>query len=55
MNHLAMKAVVVDDSRPNLLLVEAMAKTIGLEVSSFINPVEALAHVRKHGADMISD
>ncbi|MGO9378961.1 MAG: HD domain-containing phosphohydrolase [Dissulfurispiraceae bacterium] len=53
MNHLAMKAVVVDDSRPNLLLVEAMAKTIGLEVSSFINPVEALAHVRKHGADMI--
>lgn len=50
---LAMQAVVIDDSRPNLLLIEAMAKTIGLEVSSFINPVAALAHVRKNGADMI--
>ena len=50
---LAMRAVVIDDSRPNLLLVEAMAKDIGLEVSSFMNPVGALAHIRKHGADMI--
>ena len=49
----AMKAVVIDDSRPNLMLVEAMAQSIGLEVISFVNLVEALTHVRKNGADMI--
>jgi putative two-component system response regulator len=49
----AMKAVVIDDSRANLMLLEAMAKNIGLEVSSFVNPVEALEYVRKNGVDMI--
>jgi putative two-component system response regulator len=48
-----MKAVVIDDSMSNLLLLEAMAKNIGLEVNSFVNPVKALAHIRENGADMI--
>jgi CheY-like chemotaxis protein len=47
------KAVVIDDSRTNLMLIEAMAETIGLEVICFINPKEALDYFKNNGARMI--
>ena len=48
-----MRAVVIDDSRPNLYLVEAMARNSGLDVYGFINPLDALAYIRENGADII--
>ena len=48
-----MKAISIDDERPNLLLVEAMAEEIGLEVRSFLDPVSAVKELSENGFDMV--
>jgi response regulator RpfG family c-di-GMP phosphodiesterase len=46
-------ALSVDDERVNLRLVEAMARKIGLQVSSYTDPREALAHLSGSVVDLI--
>jgi response regulator RpfG family c-di-GMP phosphodiesterase len=46
-------AVSVDDERLNLLLIENLAKKVGLNISSFLNPIDALEFIDNTGIDII--
>jgi len=48
-----MKIVSIDDNENNLFLVEAICMEIGLNVTSFSDPLEALMYVLKNPIDMI--
>ncbi len=48
-----MKALSIDDEKPNLLLIEAMAEEIGLEVRSFLDPVAAVNELTSGEFDMV--
>lgn len=47
------KAVSIDDTRINLMLIEIMAKEIGLEIHSFLNPLDALEYIRNNRTDLL--
>lgn len=46
-------AVSVDDNEVNLLLVESLAGELGLKVTSFLDPLQALEHVRSAPVDLV--
>ncbi len=48
-----MHVVSVDDNQSNLLIIEAYAKVLGLEVHSFIRPHEALSYMLENRCDML--
>lgn len=48
-----MHVVSVDDNQSNLLIIEAYAKVLGLEVHSFTNPHQALAYMVENRCDML--
>lgn len=48
-----MKVVSVDDSKNNLMIIEAYAQVLGLQVESFENPLLALERLNKEGCDML--
>jgi len=53
MDFTQMKIVSIDDNENNLFLVEAICMEIGLNVTSFSDPLEALMYVLKNPIDMI--
>lgn len=53
MNMQDIKIVSIDDNENNLILVEALCNKMGLEVKSFIDPLDALVYVIKHPIDML--
>jgi putative two-component system response regulator len=48
-----MKIVSIDDNENNLFLIEALCEKMGLDVKSFLNPLDALAYVIRNPIDMI--
>ncbi len=48
-----MLAVSVDDNEQNLMLVEVFANEIGLNIKSFLNPLEALEFTKKNEVDIL--
>lgn len=48
-----LKAISIDDNRVNLILIESMAKEIGLEVTSFLDPLKALEYAKTNQVDFI--
>lgn len=47
------KVVSVDDNKLNLMLIESMLGNITADITSFLNPVEALDHCRNNPTDLI--
>jgi response regulator RpfG family c-di-GMP phosphodiesterase len=47
-----MRVVSVDDERINLRLIEEMSKELKLDVTSFLNPLEALEYIENNEVDM---
>jgi len=48
-----LRAISIDDNRVNLILIESMSKEMGLEVTSFLDPLEALEYAKTHQVDFI--
>ncbi|MBF0506144.1 MAG: response regulator [Nitrospirae bacterium] len=48
-----LKAVVVDDSELSLAIIEDMARNVGLDTSLFLDPLEALEHIKNNPVDMV--
>jgi response regulator RpfG family c-di-GMP phosphodiesterase len=48
-----LRAVSVDDEKVNLLLIERMSAELGLSVTSFTNPLDAVAHVQANPVDLV--
>ncbi len=48
-----MKLISIDDTRNNLLMIEALSERIGLKVWSYVNPVEALEVLRYEAFDIV--
>lgn len=48
-----MLAVSIDDDEQNLMLIEVFAQEIGLEIKSFLNPIEALEFLNHHEVDIL--
>lgn len=48
-----LNVVSVDDNYVNLLLIETMAKEIGLPVKSFLNPLTALEYIENNPTDIV--
>jgi putative two-component system response regulator len=48
-----MTVISVDDNTINLLLIEALAKELGIEVKSFLGAKEALKYMQAHKYDII--
>ena len=48
-----MKIVSIDDNENNLLLIEAFCQELGIHITSFNNPLDALLHVLSNPVDMI--
>ncbi len=48
-----MKAVSVDDQKVNLMVIEGMSEELGLDVTSFFNPIEALDFIKNNETDLI--
>jgi response regulator RpfG family c-di-GMP phosphodiesterase len=48
-----LRAVSVDDEKVNLLLIERMSAELGIAVTSFTNPLEAVAHVQANPVDLV--
>jgi len=48
-----MKIVSIDDNENNLMLIEALCQDAGLEVTSFLDPLDGLMHCLQNPADMI--
>ncbi|HAK87741.1 MAG: hypothetical protein A2077_07260 [Nitrospirae bacterium GWC2_46_6] len=48
-----LKVVVVDNDKSNLLLIEEMAASSGLEVKGFLYPEIALDYIRSNDVDMV--
>lgn len=47
------KTVVIDDSELSLSMIGELAKGIGLDVTAFLNPLEALEYIRENRVDMV--
>lgn len=45
--------IAVDDKEINLMVLEEMAWDIGFEIVTFLNPLEALAHIQSHHVDIM--
>ena len=48
-----LKVISVDDTLMNLILIEEIAKEIGVDVQSFQDPLEALEHIKNNRVDMM--
>lgn len=48
-----LKIISVDDTYMNLIIIEEMARDIGIEVISFQNPLDALEYIKKERVDMM--
>lgn len=46
-------AVAIDDNQQNLMLLDAYAHEVGLNLQTFLNPVEALGYIMHHEIDII--
>lgn len=53
MDFSGIKTVVVDDAKLNLMLIAAMAKEIGLKVTTFLDPLEALSYIQQNAVDLV--
>ena len=53
MNFENINIVSIDDNENNLFLIEAICMGIGLNIKSFLDPLEALAYVVQNDVDMI--
>lgn len=53
MNFKDMKLISIDDNKNNLFLIEAVCEDVGLNVTSFSDPLEALLYVLNNPVDMI--
>jgi putative two-component system response regulator len=53
MDFSSMKIVSIDDNENNLFLIEAICSELNLNVTSFLDPIEALVYVVQHQVDMI--
>lgn len=49
----SLKVISIDDTPMNLILIEEIAREIGLEVVSFEDPLEALGHLQKERVDLM--
>jgi response regulator RpfG family c-di-GMP phosphodiesterase len=48
-----LKIISVDDTYMNLIIIEEMAKDMGIEVISFQNPLDALEYIKNERVDMM--
>jgi len=48
-----MKIVSIDDNENNLMLIEALCLDAGLEVKSFLDPLDGLLYCLQNAVDMI--
>lgn len=48
-----LKVISVDDTLMNLILIEEIAKEIGVDVQSFQDPLEALEYIKNNRVDMM--
>jgi len=48
-----MRAVSIDDNENNLMLIEALCKEVGLEVKSFLDPLDGLMYSLSNPVDLI--
>lgn len=48
-----LKVISVDDTLMNLILIEEMAREIGIEVKSFENPLESLEYLKNNRVDLM--
>lgn len=48
-----LKIISVDDTYMNLVIIEEIALEIGIEVKSFLDPIEALEHIKNEKTDMM--
>ena len=53
MNIENMKIISIDDNKTNLLIMESYAKILKLDISSFLNPLEAVEELEKNDYDLI--
>lgn len=53
MNIQGMKILSIDDHQSNLLIIESYAKSLGLEITSFLQPLEALAYAKTAAIDIV--
>ena len=53
MNIENMKIISIDDNKTNLLIIESYAKILKLNISSFLNPLEAVEELEKNDYDLI--
>jgi putative two-component system response regulator len=47
------KAISIDDEEINLLMLEEIAKTIGVDLVSFMDPLKAVEHIKKSEIDLV--
>lgn len=47
MNIENMKIISIDDNKTNLLIIESYAKILKLNISSFLNPLDAVDELEK--------
>lgn len=45
--------VAVDDKEINLMILEEIARDVGFEILTFLNPIDAIEHVRNHRVDIL--
>ncbi len=48
-----LQAISIDDEEVNLLIIEQLAKKIGLKVRSFTDPVKALGYIENNDVDIV--
>ena len=53
MNIENMKIISIDDNKTNLLIIESYAKILKLNISSFLNPLDAVEELEKNDYDLI--
>ncbi len=53
MNIENMKIISIDDNKTNLLIIESYAKILKLNISSFLNPLDAVDELEKNDYDLI--
>jgi response regulator RpfG family c-di-GMP phosphodiesterase len=51
--HSQLRVISVDDDEVNLLIIEKLALKIGLDITSFSNPVKALEFVKENHIDLV--
>lgn len=48
-----LQAVAIDDEEVNLLIIEELAKKVGLKITAFTDPVEALEYIKNNNVDIV--